>query len=531
MKGAIGVCDSIGKYDSAAYAVETPSADDGRPGNRSDFAKIAPHLNPDGEEMADGSRRPHLFPPRVALTADPVAEFCSATFGIWISGKVVVPLAMRYPDKEITHILNDSNVSAVVCTPDHVSRLKRIVPKGAHIHVLPNLAPSFSPIETKSMHSKHTEFCSMSLALEKIRRIAIRDERPALMLYTSGTTGLPKGVIHTHGSLSAQISSLLDAWEWSCDDRMLHSLPLHHIHGFVNALCCPLACGAKVKFLPKFSPQKVWMEFNDAADHPTVFMGVPTMYNFLLQHYDSVEASQQALYRNALKSLRVAICGSAACPIPLLERWRSLAGTCLLERYGMTETGMILGNPLHGKRVPGTVGKPFAGVNVRCNDCSGELEVYSKQLFSSYWNREEETRKAFTEDGYFKTGDTAEIDTESGYFRLLGRTSVDIIKRGGYKVSALEIESAILEDERIGECAVLGQDDPVWGERILAIVVPREGCSRSDITIETVRDFLSTRLAKHKLPDELECVGSLPRNAMGKINKKTLRKDISYAKH
>jgi malonyl-CoA/methylmalonyl-CoA synthetase len=206
--------------------------------------------------------------------------------------------------------------------------------------------------------------------------------------------------------------------------------------------------------------------------------------------------------------------GSAALPLRTLDRWRAITGHTLLERYGMTETGMILSNPLHGTRRPGAVGTPLPGVEVRLVD--GEIEVRGPGVFSEYWQRPDETRAAFR-DGWFRTGDVAVV--EDGVYRLLGRTSTDIIKTGGYKVSALEIEDALREHPAIADCAVIGAPDADWGQRVCAVAELREGAA---LTLTELRDWLKPRLAPYKVPRDLRVVGALPRNAMGKVNKPAL---------
>jgi malonyl-CoA/methylmalonyl-CoA synthetase len=218
------------------------------------------------------------------------------------------------------------------------------------------------------------------------------------------------------------------------------------------------------------------------------------------------------------------VSGSAALPVPVLERWRGLSGHTLLERYGMTEIGMGLSNPYRGERIPGSVGTPLPGVEVRLVDdeghavpegASGEIQVRGPTVFLEYWERPEDTAAAFTDDGWFRTGDTALID--GGRYRILGRTSVDILKTGGEKVSALEIEEHLLSHESVSEAAVVGIDDPEWGQRVVAVVVPSD-----EISAEDLRTWLKTRLAPHKVPKEIHLADSLPRNAMGK----TLKPDV-----
>ena len=350
-------------------------------------------------------------------------------------------------------------------------------------------------------------------------------------MYTSGTTGKPKGVLHTMRSIDAQVSTLQSAWQWSAKDRILHSLPLHHIHGIVNALYCPLASGATVEMMPKFSPTHVWERFARQHNPITLFMGVPTMYSFLLSHLNSSDVSPatKKRYIQAARRLRVCISGSAACPLPLMHAWKeAVTGEFLLERYGMTETGMVLGNPLLDAqaRMPGTVGQPFPGVECEVGS-DGELRVRGPQLFAGYWGKPEATRQAFDADGFFLTGDTVEVVREGvegrdSFFKILGRTSVDIIKSGGFKLSALEIENVLLEHPGIKECAVVGVPDAHYGE-IVGVVVGG-GRDNKVLQLGDVQKWAKGKLAPYQIPRVLKVLpGGLPRNAMGKVNKKDLR--------
>jgi malonyl-CoA/methylmalonyl-CoA synthetase len=346
--------------------------------------------------------------------------------------------------------------------------------------------------------------------------------RPAMILFTSGTTGRPKGVVTTHVNIEAQITSLVEAWEWAPDDRILLTLPLHHIHGIVNVIGCALWTGARCDVLPAFDATEVVGRLSHGDLR--LYMAVPTIYHRLIAHLDQVTEEERARFREGVSSLRLMVSGSAALPVPVLERWRELSGHTLLERYGMTEIGMGLSNPYRGERAPGSVGTPLPGVEVRLVDDqdlpvidgqAGEIQVRGPAVFAEYWERPEETAKAFTSDGWFRTGDTAVV--EQGRYRILGRTSVDILKTGGEKVSALEIEELLLSHEAVSEVAVVGIDDPEWGQRVVAVVV-----ASSPIESGELRDWLKARLAPHKVPKEIYFVDTLPRNPMGK----TIKPDV-----
>jgi malonyl-CoA/methylmalonyl-CoA synthetase len=317
------------------------------------------------------------------------------------------------------------------------------------------------------------------------------------------------------------MASLIEAWEWMPDDRIVLTLPLHHVHGIVNVLGCAIAAGAACLIHPSFDPARVWDSF--ARDRLTLFMAVPTQYFRLIQAWEQADAQRRETWSAAARGLRLMVSGSAALPETVLARWREITGHVLLERYGMTETGMILSNPLHGERLPGTVGSPLPGVEVKLvddtgaelrGDAEGELWVRGEAVFEEYWRRPEATAAAFAAD-WFHTGDVAR--RERGIYRLLGRASVDIIKTGGYKVSALEIEEVLRGHPAVEDCAVVGIADDEWGERVAAAVVPAPGALAP--SLDEVRRFSKDRLAAYKAPREVLAVSALPRNILGKVEK------------
>ena len=294
-----------------------------------------------------------------------------------------------------------------------------------------------------------------------------------MIIYTSGTTGRPKGAVIRHSNIGAQVASLVEAWGWRSDDRVLLVLPMHHVHGILNGLGCALAVRATCE-MREFDAEAVWDRLT--SGEISVFTAVPTIYRRLIASWEAAPPDVQRRRSEGVRTLRLMMSGSAALPVGTLERWREISGHTLLERYGMTELGMALSNPLHGERRPGFVGLPLPDVDVQIVDedgiqvlegTPGELEIRGPTVFCEYWQRRDETRVAFR-NGWFRTGDVAVV--ENGYYRLLGRTSVDIIKTGGFKVSALEIEEVLRTHPAIAECAVVGVDDPEWGERVSAAV-------------------------------------------------------------
>jgi malonyl-CoA/methylmalonyl-CoA synthetase len=345
-----------------------------------------------------------------------------------------------------------------------------------------------------------------------------------MIVYTSGTTGKPKGVVTTHASLRAQVTALVEAWGWTADDRTLLVLPLHHVHGIVNVLSCALWSGALCEILPRFVADDTWHAIE--SGRLTLFMAVPTVYRRLIVAFEEADEERRARMVEGCRRMRLMVSGSAALPVQMLERWREISGHTLLERYGMTEIGMALSNPLHGERRPGSVGVPLPAVEARVVDdeaqpvepgTPGDLEIRGPAVFREYWRRPGATAEAFR-DGWFRTGDVAVV--EDGYHRLLGRRSVDIIKTGGFKVSALEIEEVLREHPAIAECAVVGIDDEEWGERVcLAVEAAGELPPLAEL-----QAWARQRLAPYKLPRDLRAVESLPRNAMGKVMKPEVAK-------
>jgi len=341
-----------------------------------------------------------------------------------------------------------------------------------------------------------------------------------MIIYTSGTTSKPKGVVSTHKNIAAQIKALVDAWEWTASDHILHVLPLHHIHGIINALSCALWVGATCEILPKFDAAKVWSRF--LSGDVTLFMAVPTIYIKLIEAWEQASPQQREAMSAACSKMRLMISGSAALPVRVLEKWKEITSHVLLERYGMTEIGMALSNPLHGERVPGSVGTPLPDVEVRLVDESGneveakipgEILIKGPSVFLEYWHKPEATQQAF-HNGWFRTGDIAVVQNNS--YRILGRNSVDIIKTGGYKVSAVEIEEVLCMHPDIEECAVVGIPDRDWGERVCAALVIK---SANTLTLDSLRIWAKERLANYKIPTRILIVDDLPRNAMGKAIK------------
>jgi malonyl-CoA/methylmalonyl-CoA synthetase len=325
-----------------------------------------------------------------------------------------------------------------------------------------------------------------------------------------------------------------EAWGFTENDCLLHALPLNHIHGLGIGLLTALGAGASVRMLPQFDAQGIW----DTMASCTVFMGVPTMYAKLFAALDQADDATRDRWTMGARALRLATSGSAALPVTLGERWKAITGRYPLERYGMTEIGVGITNPLHGDRRPGTVGRPLRTVETRIVDdqgrdaAEGELWVRGPSVFSGYHDQADTTKAAFAADvrggaAWFRTGDTVTKDAE-GSFRILGRTSVDILKSGGYKLSALEIEEALREHPAVAEVAVVGLRDETWGDKVVACVVARAG-QEAECSEELLRAFAKERLAPYKVPKEVVLLAELPRNALGKVVKPELSRALLAA--
>jgi malonyl-CoA/methylmalonyl-CoA synthetase len=444
--------------------------------------------------------------PRVAFWIPPGFEYVAVLLGIWRTGAIGVPLAVSHPPPELEHVVTDSAPAVVVSSPESLEMLRPIArAAGARVMTTPELVDGGGEAAT-----------TPSPSAEGLDAPA----RRGLMLYTSGTTGRPKGVVTTHANVTAQITALVDAWEWTSDDRTLLVLPLHHVHGIINVVGSSLWAGATCEMMTRFDAEAVWARL--ASREITVFTAVPTIYHRLIESWDAAPKPLRRERSEGCRHVRLMMSGSAALPIPILERWRQISGHTLLERYGMTEIGMALANPLHGERLPGFVGDPLPGVDVRIVDdhgcvvkpgTPGHLEVRGPAVFQEYWRQPDATRNAFR-DGWFRTGDVAV--SEYGGYRLLGRASVDIIKTGGYKVSALEIEDVLRRHPAVADCAVVAVPDAEWGERVCAAVELRPAAT---LKLDELRHWASRQLAPYKVPRDVRCLTELPRNAMGKVLK------------
>lgn len=442
---------------------------------------------------------------RVAFMVNPGFTYVAVQWGIWLAGGVAVPLSLSYPLPSLRYVLEDTKTTLLIADPPYYGILETLI--ATH---------TFQYFSTDELFTSQ-EPVAVSLP-------DIAPTRNAMILYTSGTTNLPKGVVSTHNNLSFQIKTLVASWHWNTTDYILNVLPLHHVHGIINVTCCALWAGATVEFTREFNARFVFEKF--ASHELTVFMAVPTIYFKLIAYWESLAEDEKQRYSKALEQLRLMISGSAALPVSVMERWKAISGHTLLERYGMTEIGMAISNPYFGERKAGYIGLPLPGVEVRLMDESGvineenipgEIQIQGENVFKEYWGKPEATLETFTEDGWFKTGDVAVV--EQGYYRILGRSSVDIIKSGGYKISALEIEEVLRQHIEIADCAVVGIPNEEWGELVVAALVPKKGV----VDTHGLQEWMRTQMPGYKIPRSYKIVQELPRNAMGKVTKNEVK--------
>ncbi|MDP6467569.1 MAG: acyl-CoA synthetase [Pirellulaceae bacterium] len=442
---------------------------------------------------------------RVAFLVPAGFDYVAVQWAIWRAGGVAVPLSLSATESELEHALADSASHCVVAPRELAEKVDSLCQRLGLLLLVIDEVPD-EPVASD---------------LPVVALPDIELQRRAMILYTSGTTAKPKGVVSTHANIQSQIVALVQAWAWQTTDRIPLFLPLHHIHGIINVVSCALWSGATIEPLGRFDIDTILDRV--AADAYTVFMAVPTIYVKLIQALEVSSEENRARIVAGFAKMRLMVSGSAALPASVHETWTALTGQKLLERYGMTEIGMALSNPYDGARLPGTVGQPLPSVQIRLKSEQGELvtadgepgeiQVRGPAVFGEYWNLPDVTSKSF-DDGWFRTGDIAFC--ENGYYRIMGRQSVDIIKSGGYKLSALEIEAALLEHPAIRECAVVGVSDDTWGEAVAVAVVLND---KQELDLESLRLWCRDRLSRYKIPHQLLVVDSLPRNAMGKVTK------------
>ncbi|KAL4736792.1 hypothetical protein BDV11DRAFT_8136 [Aspergillus similis] len=502
-----------------------------------------------------GRGRDGLRGERIAFLAENSYDYVVILLSILASDAIAVPLSTGFPIHELKYIMNNSQAGMLIATERYGDMAGKIVE---------------GQLDRQPILDVRLKITTGNSGFGAVELEGLDGDSGGMMLYTSGTTNRPKGVLIPQSALASQAASLLEAWKYSPDDRLLHLLPLHHIHGTVNAIITPVLSGSSIEFMFPFNPTAVWNRLAEpflpegTKDKITFLSAVPTIYNRLLSAFSTLPTQIQSASKIAIspEHLRLNISGSAALPTPTKKAWQDLSnGNVLLERYGMTEVGMALSCGLDfTDRVDGSVGWPLPSVEVRLVDTDtnkviqpgeeiennghareGEIQLRGPTIFREYWGNEKATQETFAPDfdgkgPWFKTGDIAirrPVETaglgKSGewakgpmYF-IQGRRSVDIIKVGGEKVSALEVERELLSLPQIAEAAVVGLPSEQWGQKVVAIVVLNpEVAAKTGRTGKSwgpldMRWALKDRLAAYKLPSEMKVLeGAIPRNAMGK---------------
>ena len=464
---------------------------------------------------------------RVAMFAESAPETIVAMLGHYRLGAIHVPINTRYLAEEAGHILKDSGAKAVVVRAGSESEpvLRDLEERGSLEREI--LIGADHPLE-----GAQVAFDRLLEAPEIRGDPAAYDADTALLVYTSGTTGKSKGAALSFAGVVANTEALMALWRISSSDRLILALPLFHVHGLCIGVHGALLTGLTLLLSQRFEAREVVRAFEEQG--ATVFMGVPTMYVKLLELLRERPEAGAILAR-----ARLFTAGSAALPAADFEEFERRTGHRILERYGMTETLFTLSNPYEGERRPGTVGLPVPGCEVKIVDEEGktppegepgEILARGEGMMTAYWGRPEETEAAFT-GGWFATGDVGKRDPD-GYVRILGRNSVDFIKSGGFKISALEIEEVLSQHPRVREVAVVGAPDRVWGERVVAVVVLEPGLADPDPArlLEELGALAARSLADYKRPRGVKILRELPRNALGKLQKHRILEAIESLK-
>ncbi|MGI9099854.1 MAG: acyl-CoA synthetase [Solirubrobacteraceae bacterium] len=432
--------------------------------------------------------------PRIAVWASPTLETCAAVVGALSAGVPIVPVNPKSGERELAHVVSDGAPTLVLAAPG--VELPGALADVGRVDVDITARGGRLPGEPSP-------------------------EAPAIIVYTSGTTGPPKGVVLPRRAIASNLDALAAAWEWTAADVLAHALPLFHVHGLILGVLGPLRLGGTVHHLGRFSSTAMATELAGPA---TMMFGVPTMYHRL-----AGDAERDPAIAAGLAGARLLVSGSAALPASDHERIERITGQRVVERYGMTETLMNCAVGAAGDRRPGTVGPPVDGVRVRLVDddgtviqssddaAIGEIQVRGPNLFLEYLNRPDATAEAM-QDGWFATGDVA-TRAPDGYISIVGRRATDLIKSGGYKIGAGEIESVLLEHPGVAEVAVTGEPDPDLGERVVAWIVP---VADRRPTVQELSDHVAQQLAPHKRPRVVHYLDALPRNEMGKVLKRSL---------
>jgi malonyl-CoA/methylmalonyl-CoA synthetase len=449
---------------------------------------------------------------RVALQLSKSFEFILLHFATIRLGAITLPLNLTYPPDELKYFLEDSGAKLFFALESAQKNIESILSDLPELQQCILLDPA-NPEKFQDL---------IKVYPNQISNLPVSNPSDtAVIIYTSGTTGRPKGAEITHGNLVSNLEALHDAWGWQADDILLHVLPIFHVHGLFVALHGSLHAGATTIFMREFNAQET-LEMLMSGEC-TVFMAVPTIHKRLL---DVPNADQFDL-----SHVRLITSGSDRLPDEVFNGFQKTFDYTLLERYGMTETGMNCSNPLRGERRMGSVGLPLPGVEVRIVNSEtgkvvadgeiGDLLLRGPNVFKGYWRQPEKTAESFTSDGWFITGDLGFREMD-GYITLCGR-SKDLIISGGLNIYPPEVERVLMEHPSVAACAVIACLDPEWGERVTAVVVRNQA---APVTGEELIRFCRERLAPYKTPKSIFFRNDLPRNAMGKVQKAELRKEI-----
>ena len=446
---------------------------------------------------------------RVAVQADKHWHVLALYLACLRAGLAYLPLNTAYRKSELQYFFADATPRVIVCRPETLGMVETI----AHGATVLTIDAHGGEVADRA-HDEAPEFATVHSQPDDL----------AAILYTSGTTGRSKGASLTHRNLASNALALVEAWAFTRGDVLLHALPIYHVHGLFVAIHCALLSGARLLWLPKFDAHDVAKRLPDA----TVMMGVPTFYTRLL--------AEPTFTRERARNIRLFVSGSAPLLPETFAAFRERTGQTILERYGMTETGMIASNPYEGVRAAGTVGRPLPGIAVRIVDDNGDacapgivgsVQVRGPNVFAGYWQMPAKTRSEFTVDGWFRTGDVGEWVAEGDakdYLRLVGRAK-DMIISGGLNVYPKEIEERIDALPGVVVSAVIGVPDPDFGEAVNAVVVARVGHAIDEAAIIGA---LKGEIATFKVPKRVYVVDELPRNAMGKVQKNVLRERFGH---
>ena len=473
------------------------------------LANLLTSLDLHGRTLDDGT----YLPPVVAAHTDKSVEALLLYLATLRAGMVYLPLNPAYRQAEMDYFLGDAQPAVVICAPGDFQWLSRVAFQKRVRHVF-----------TLGTDRTGTLLDRASFMSDQHRPDVFESTSLCAILYTSGTTGRSKGALLTHSNLLSNARTLIKHWGWRPDDVLLHALPIFHIHGLFVACHCALLSGSKLLWLGKFEPQAVLQHLPQA----TVFMGVPTMYSRLL--------AQPGLTRNACNGMRLFVSGSAPLLPSAFADFAQRTGHTILERYGMSETGMLCSNPYRpadGPRLAGSVGPALPGVEVRVVDDAGapcpagavgHIQVRGPNVFMGYLGMPDKTEESFTDDDWFKTGDVGKIgagQADKGYVSIVGRAR-DLIITGGFNVYPAEIEDHLNQLPGVAESAVFGVPHPDFGEGVVAAVVPQPG---AHLTEASLIDQAKQRIANFKVPKRVFVLAELPRNAMGKVQKNLLQKE------